>query len=53
LTDWYGIRRRNISDGNATTFFRSFWIRWTITGMAMAARPARNRGVRNPIIEPS
>ena len=26
-TDWYGMRWRNISDGNWTTFFRSRWIK--------------------------
>ena len=26
-TDWYGMRRTNISDGNSTTRFRSRWIR--------------------------
>src|SRR5690349_24083417 len=40
------MRRRNISDGNWTTCFRSRWIRWSSTGTASPASPIRNSGVR-------
>src|SRR5580700_8750964 len=45
-TDWYGIRRTNINDGNATTCFRSRWIRCTRIGAAIAPRPRKKRGAR-------
>src|SRR6185503_6155682 len=51
-TDWYGILRMNISDGNSTTFLRSRWIRCTSTGIATAARPAKNNGARNATAPP-
>src|SRR4051794_10112145 len=43
------MRRTNISDGNSMTRFFSRWIRWISTGIAIAPRPARNRGVRKDI----
>jgi hypothetical protein len=43
---------RNISDGNWTTFFRSFWMRCRITGIARPARPSRKNGVRKDICLP-
>src|SRR5229473_2115065 len=45
-TDWYGMRRTNISDGNATTCFRSRWTRCTRTGTAIAPRPRKKSGAR-------
>jgi hypothetical protein len=45
-TEWYGMRRRNMSDGNTTAPFRSRLRRCTHTGTAMSASPARNSGVR-------
>src|SRR5580704_18573594 len=45
-TDWYGIRRTNINDGNATTCFRSRWIRCTRIGTAIAPRPRKKSGAR-------
>ena len=48
-TDSYGILRRNISDGNSTTDFRSRCVRWISTGTASAARPSKNSGVRKPM----
>src|SRR5690348_8183711 len=48
-TDLYGIRRRNMSDGNSTTLFFSRWIRWIRIGTANAARPASTRGATRPI----
>jgi len=46
-TDSYGIFRRNISDGNAITDFRSFCVRWMRTGTASVASARNNNGVRN------
>jgi hypothetical protein len=34
----YGMRCRNMSDGNSTTTFRSRLIKWMITGTATAGR---------------
>ena len=51
-TDWFGIRRRNISDGNATTVRRSRCTRCTTIGIAMASRPASSAGARNDISGP-
>src|SRR5690348_18239524 len=46
-TERYGIRWRNINDGNCTTSRRSRLIRWMITGTERAANPAKKRGARN------
>ena len=48
-TERYGMRSRNMSDGNSTTTFRSRLIRWMMTGIAIAARPARKAGARKLI----
>src|ERR1700681_1913812 len=45
-TDWYGIRRTNINDGNAMTCFRSRWMRCTRIGTAIAPRPRKKSGAR-------
>src|SRR5262249_52929793 len=50
-TDWYGIRRTNISEGNVTTRFFSRWIRCTSTGIAIAPSPTKNAGVRKDIAD--
>src|SRR5262245_51869697 len=47
-TDWYGMRRRNISDGNSTTRFRSRWIRCTMTGTERAPSATSTRGATKP-----
>ena len=41
--------RRNISDGNSTTCFRSRWVRWIRIGMASVASAAKKSGARNAI----
>src|SRR4051812_31537868 len=43
------MRRRNISDGNWTTCFRSRWMRCSATGIASPASPMRKSGVRKDI----
>src|SRR6185312_8674177 len=52
-TERYGMRCRNISDGNGTTTRRSRWMRWMTTGTAIATRPARNAGARKFMRRPS
>src|SRR5262245_17767346 len=49
LTERYGIRCRNISEGNSMTSLRSRWMRWISTGIASAASPAKKRGARKLI----
>ena len=53
LTDWFGILRRNIRDGNSTTRRRSRCTRCTTIGIAIAARAASSAGARNDITAPA
>src|SRR6476659_7262622 len=48
-TDWYGMRRTNMSDGNSMTRLRSRWMRCTSTGMAIADNPTKKSGVKKDI----